>query len=82
MSLDVSSGQDRSSIDLVGASGVGAALAVALTVPPARAGGRQNWPMIGNGRGGHAAAALYTLVQACKETPSCRRPAYTASHCA
>jgi transposase len=29
--------------------------------------GRKNWMMIGNERGGHAAAVLYSLVQTCKE---------------
>jgi len=29
--------------------------------------GRKNWLMIGNERGGNAAAVLYTLVQTCKE---------------
>jgi hypothetical protein len=29
--------------------------------------GRKNWMMIGNERGGNAAAVLYTLVQTCKE---------------
>ncbi|MSR47663.1 MAG: transposase, partial [Planctomycetes bacterium] len=29
--------------------------------------GRKNWLMVGNARGGKAAAVLYTLVQTCKE---------------